>query len=199
MKKLRYRTHNTAYYEWIRKKTSGCRRILDVGCGDGALASYLADGSKEIMGIDIDKSCIGRANVANHDAGAEFICCDFSDYNPEKTFDAVIFVASIHHMDMKSAIEKAKSLLSPGGLILIVGVANPDSIPDYIVEALRVIPSKVVSILRRMKSGEELNIPVSYDFPGMSGVRAAVNDLLPGAAIRYRLHYRYLVEWRRPD
>ncbi len=195
MDRLNYWNHNTAYYPWIRKRLANCSSVLDVGCGDGALAFYLDDGSKEIVGIDVDRDCICRASLTKSSDRTEFICCGFEDYRPVRRFDAVVFVASIHHMDMTYALEKAKSLLAPDGKLLIVGLAKPSTAADYILEAVRVIPSKAVSVFHRMRSSEELSISTSYDFPQMQVIRGIVKEELPGARIRYGLHYRYLLEW----
>lgn len=44
-------------------------------------------------------------------------------------------------MDMRKALEKAKSLLVENGIILVVGLGKPSSFLDYIIEGLRVIPN----------------------------------------------------------
>ncbi len=190
-----YWNHNSAYYPWIQKKTAGCRTILDVGCGDGSLAFFLNDGVKKIIGIDTDSYCIGKASAAKSGENLTFLCRSFEEYAPGMTFDAIVFVASIHHMDMTEALKKAKSLLSSSGRILIVGIAKPAAIMDWILEIFRVIPSKTVSVLHRMHAPEELKITTSYDFPDMNVIRSIVKKELPGAGIHYGLHYRYLIEW----
>ena len=179
----------------VKKKTENCRTISDAGCGDGSLARFLDDGTKKITGIDPDIRCIERADSLNESSGQRFSCCSFKDYTPDMCFDAVVFVVSIHHMDMKEALRKAKSLLSPSGKLLIVGLAVLSSITGRIVEAARVIPSKVISALHRMQTSEELNLPVVYDYPRMKDIRNTVKKELPSARIRYALHYRYLLEW----
>ena len=68
MKDPKYWNHNVAYYHWIKKETEGCVCILDVGCGDGSLLAYLDDGSRELYGIDTDKSAIDRAGTENASA-----------------------------------------------------------------------------------------------------------------------------------
>ena len=195
MKTPSYWNHNTAYYGWIDKHVSGCRRILDVGCGDGSLAACLDDGRREIVGIDAARSCIRQALSANGSAHAAFLCCAFQDYRPEESFDAVVFAASIHHMNMEKALKKAVSVLSPGGRILIVGLASPSTLPDHLLELLRVLPSGILSALHRIRTAEELGTPASYAFPPMDEIRRTAEALLPGAVIRYGLHYRYLLEW----
>ena len=49
MEKPAFWNHNAAYYPWIRKQLEGiaATRILDVGCGEGSLARYLAFPGRE--------------------------------------------------------------------------------------------------------------------------------------------------------
>ena len=190
-----YWNHNSAYYPWVKRRTAGCRTILDAGCGDGSLAAFLSDGAKKIVGIDPDRDCIEKALAANTGENLHFSCCSFEEYSPGWTFDAVVFAASIHHIDMTRALKKAKSLLSPSGTILIIGIAKPTTIADWALEVSRVIPSKIISALHHMRTSEELGIPTSYDFPEIKEKREIVKRELPGAGMRYGLHYRYLVEW----
>ena len=100
-------------------------------------------------------------------------------------------------MEMKSTVEKAKSLLNDGGKLLIVGLAAPSGFCDYIIEALRVIPCFIISKIKRMKTSESRNIPVSYAFPDMNEVRRVLGELLPGHTLRYGLFYRYLLTWEK--
>ncbi len=136
-----YWNHNSAYYPWVKKKTDNCRTILDVGCGEGSLAFFLNDRSKIIVGIDTDIHCIERASSVNDSSNLQFCRCSFENYAPDMRFDAIVFVASIHHMDMALSLQKAKSLLSPSGKLLVVGLAAPSAVTDWVLEAARVIPS----------------------------------------------------------
>ncbi len=195
MKKPSYWNHNTAYYAWIRKSIAGRRNILDIGCGDGSLAAYLDDGTRQITGIDPDAGMIRRASSENSSAHIQYNCSTFEAYQADVLYDAVIFSASLHHMDMARALAKAKGMLAPGGMIVIAGLARPSTPADHAVELLRVIPSGIISAARRMRAPEDMGIVTSYELPDMAAVRRTVNDLLPGAVIRYGLHYRYLVKW----
>ena len=100
-----YWNHNSAYYPWIQKRTGKCETILDVGCGDGSLALFLDDGKKKITGIDADSHCIEKAISNNNGSNVDFYCYSFEDYSPNEKFDAIVFVASIHHMDMTEALQ----------------------------------------------------------------------------------------------
>ena len=196
---LPYWNHNTAYYPAIRRAVSacGCRNVLDVGCGDGLLCRYLDDGSREITGIDPFPDGI-RAAEAFSSPRLHFIIADFLSWETDDGFDAVIFSASLHHMEKETALRKAKELLVPGGLLYIVGLASPSSPADRIVEGLRVIPAAVSSRIHHIRTCEDARIPTSYAFPSMRDIRELQKDLLPGASLRYGLYYRYILQWRKP-
>ena len=198
MKSPAYWNHNTAYYRWIRDRVPASGRILDAGCGDGTLAAFLDNGTLTIVGIDPSEACIRQARLLNPSPRLTFRCCSFEEYVSDAPFDAVIFSASLHHMDMTAALKKARNHLKPGGRILVVGLAKPSSLREHLLEAARVIPSKLLSLLHRIKPAEEMGIPVSHAFPDMKTVREALAEVLPGAKIRLALHYRYLLEWRNP-
>ena len=192
-----YWNHNTAYYKWIKKQTTACHAILDVGCGDGALIAYLNDGSKELLGIDSEQSCIDKAHSRYETENTIFMCLGFEYFDTDQKFDAVTFVASLHHMNMKAAIEKAIGLLEDDGVLLIVGLAKPSTVIDYVIEGLRIIPSSVISRINHIQSSESKNIPVSYNFPDMNEVRKTADILLPGYTLKYGLFYRYLLKWTK--
>ena len=193
-----YWNHNTAYYKWIGKKVANCRRILDVGCGIGTLAGYLCEQGRQVIGIDSSESCINRANETWKNRNLQFRHQSFDDFTDEKgSFDAVIFVASIHHMDMAEALRKARDLLEEGGMIIIVGLARSSSLLDKIIDILRVVPAFIGSILHRMKTSEDKDIPVSYEFPEMDEVRRVLSEQLGKTKIRYGLYWRYLMIWKK--
>lgn len=194
MKRPTYWNHNTAYYPWIARQLTDKKCVLDVGCGDGALAEYLGD-CKEVVGLDPAAECICRAKQRNR---GTFHCCAFEDFSAEDcAFDAIIFAASLHHMEADAAIKKAKRLLHPGGVLVVVGLATPSTLWERLIEIFRVLPSWVSSRLHRMQSAETLNIPTNYTFPTMEEVRSLMRRELPGSVLRQGLHYRYLLRWTK--
>ena len=197
MMKTNYWNHNSTYYPWVLEKTRGSHRVLDVGCGNGELAYMLAAADHSVIGIDPSEACIAEARARENGEDVSFVHVSFESFEVEKSFDAIVFVASIHHMDMEKAIARTKELLAPGALSVIVGLASPSSALDHTIETLRVIPSWISSKMHHMRTSEDLGIPTSYDTPTMAQVREVASRLLPGAAIRHGLHWRYLLTWRK--
>lgn len=189
--------HNYAYNRWVSRMIGKRKIILDVGCGNGTLTQYLRTDDNDILGIDISNDSIQQANQRNAYSNVSFVRTTFEDFQANnRYFDAIVFVASIHHMEMVNAIDKAKELLAKQGVLIIVGLANPSSLLDWIVELLRIVPSKIISSIKNNTTSEELNIDVSYDIPTMNEVRHVCKEKLNGYSLRYGLHYRYLLTWK---
>ena len=190
--------HNYAYNGWISKMVGKRSKILDIGCGNGTLAMILRTPENHILGIDPSYSSIQKAN--NHSAydNVKFVQTTFEEFdaNGDK-FDAIIFVESIHHMDMLNAVEKAKKLLEQNGVLIIVGLAKPSGFIDWVVELIRVIPSRIISMIKQNMDAETMDIDVSNNFHTMGEFRLICNDNLFGHTIRYGLHFRYLLTWEK--
>ena len=191
--------HNYAYHNWISKNINNNSNVLDVGCGDGTLCFKLSLCDK-VIGIDTSKDTIKIANQNNTHDNVSFINDDYLKHDFNNKFDVIIFVASIHHMNMEDALIKAKSLLNNNGKIIIVGLAKPSSITDYIIEIFRVLPSFVISKIKRNKTSEEMNIETNYSFPTSDEVRNTCKKILKeNYKIKYALHYRYLLLWTKKE
>lgn len=196
MKKLPFWNHNSVYYDWVNKKIGKRIKILDVGCGDGALVKYLSNSEREIVVIDPFEKNIQKAQQESEpEWKIRYECCSFESYNgEEESFDAIIFVASLHHMNMEFAINKARKMLREKGILIVVGLDKPTTLSDWFTEGIRFIPCWIISTLRQTKSSEELGLPTSYDFPARSEVWKVAREL-PDSKLQIGLYYRYLLSW----
>jgi 2-polyprenyl-3-methyl-5-hydroxy-6-metoxy-1,4-benzoquinol methylase len=102
-----------------------CERALDVGCGEGILARKLRTRVAQVCAIDIDERSIESAR--RHDPAGEidYLLGDFLTYPFRPTsYDFVVSVAALNHMDPETALKRMRNLLQPRGTLAIVGMAR---------------------------------------------------------------------------
>ena len=83
-------------------------RVLDVGCGDGALVERLAEAGFDSVGVD-----------PNAPAAPRLVRERVEDATGIGRFDAVCSVMALHHADLEPVLESIGGLLRPGGLVLV--------------------------------------------------------------------------------
>lgn len=145
------------------------RRILEIGCGDGALADHLLAVYPEAayLGIDIapgpgrlfqgDRSRSTFRSVATGDLLAE---------GPD-TFDLVVVVDVVHHVPVPQRdrlLRDAAELTAPGGVV---------AVKEW--ERGRNVAHAITYAADRYVSGD-----TGVDFPGLDELRRTVASGLPG-------------------
>lgn len=106
-------------------------RALDLGCGEGGDAVWLAENGWQVTAVDISETAIGRAAAAADERGVrdriEFQRHDLSDTFPEGTFDLISaqFLHSTVRLERPQILRKAADAVAPGGRLVIVDHAAP--------------------------------------------------------------------------
>jgi SAM-dependent methyltransferase len=121
-------------------------RVLDIGCGQGLLASLLracgemratgdwprswppAPGGAQVTGIELMQRDVERARTAlGESADLRFVCGDMRNV-PFPESDAVVILDVLHyvtHAEQDAVLRRVRDALVPGGrLLLRVGDAN---------------------------------------------------------------------------
>lgn len=191
-----YWNHNTAYHPWlidIAAQHHG--HVLDVGCGDGLLAQRLAPVSRSVTAIDTDPDAIRRAIDRLTEYENVTVSQDAFDtfQSGVRRFDLITFVASLHHMDLRAALQKARNILTPTGEIAVVGISANKSVRDWVWAVMCVPAARIGSWLH--SETRDVGVVVTDPQEGLDDIRSAVNDVLPGASVRRALYYRYLLRW----
>jgi 2-polyprenyl-6-hydroxyphenyl methylase/3-demethylubiquinone-9 3-methyltransferase len=97
------------------------RRVLDIGCGNGALTARVAEAGYEMTGIDFTATGIERARASF--PGVQFHPHDISDPLPEEMqgrFDAVLSAEVIEHLFLpRDLLARAREALGPSGHAVI--------------------------------------------------------------------------------
>ncbi|MFS8974649.1 methyltransferase domain-containing protein [Cupriavidus necator] len=121
---------------WICRQVRG-ESVLDVGCSQGIASILIARENRKVTGIDVSPRAIDEANsvLATEAASVRryltFINCDFLSYDPAgQNFDSIVMSEVLEHLvQPERFIERAASLLEPGGTLI---VTVPFGINDYI-------------------------------------------------------------------
>jgi SAM-dependent methyltransferase len=100
-------------------------RALDVGCGSGADAIWLAVQGWQVTAVDISQAALNRAAIAAHDAAVavNWVCADISTNPPAVgEYDLVsVQYPALRHSPDDAVIHSLLDAVAPGGTILVVG------------------------------------------------------------------------------
>jgi SAM-dependent methyltransferase len=175
----------------------GAERVLDVGCGDGILSAQMAQaGVPHVVGLDLDADVLDRARARHFGMTVEWLHGDVFDAPFEdSSFDAVVSVATLHHMDAEDGLTRFADLVKPGGVVAMIGLAanNWWDLPYALVG----LGSRAVLSLGRRHW--EHSAPMAWPPPETyREMKRISRRVLPG--VRYRRHLlgRYSLIWIKP-
>ncbi|MCS0605039.1 class I SAM-dependent methyltransferase [Streptomyces sp. LP11] len=194
-----YWNHNVHYHRAVLAAVPhGCRTALDAGCGDGLLARKLATRAEAVTGIDRSPEMIRRAR-ARQPANVTYVTGDYLDGTAltEDGYDFVSAVAVVHHAPFEDALAALTRLVTPGGRLVIVGLARNHTRLDWLISACGLPASRLLARLRGGKRDPD-GMPLAHPPLHWGEVRAAARRLLPGCHYRRRLLWRYVVVWDKP-
>jgi SAM-dependent methyltransferase len=100
-------------------------RALDLACGEGQNAIWLASLGWDVTGVDYSEVAIAKANArAERDGVAvEFNSADLVEYEPERGAYDLVLVLYLHipSIERGAVHAKASAALAPGGTFLLLG------------------------------------------------------------------------------
>ena len=101
------------------------RRVLDLGCGTGGHAIFLAHRGYDVVGVDRSMEMLTRARHASAAAGvpARFIAADLRRIRFRRSFDAALLMFAvlgyqIDDADVLSALLTARQHVADGGVVI---------------------------------------------------------------------------------
>ncbi|WP_091707210.1 bifunctional 2-polyprenyl-6-hydroxyphenol methylase/3-demethylubiquinol 3-O-methyltransferase UbiG [Microbacterium sp. cf046] len=105
-------------------------RALDLGCGEGADAIWLAQQGWKATGVDISATAVARARAAASDLGldesrARFVAADLSTWQSEDAYDLVTasFLQSPVALSRPEILRSVADRIAQGGHLLVISHA----------------------------------------------------------------------------
>jgi SAM-dependent methyltransferase len=176
----------------------GAQHVLDVGCGDGLLCAQLVQsGVRYVVGLDADSDVLGRARLRHSGLPIEWVHDDIFEFEVTNAqpFDAVLSVATLHHMDAARGLARFAKLVRPGGVVGIIGLAAYDwwDLPAAAIgQSARVV-------LGLFRGHWEHSAPMVWPPPvTYRQMNLIAGRVLPGARYERHLLDRYSLIWEKP-
>ena len=158
----------------ISRMVSKGARVLDVGCGDGALLQLLSrECDARVRGLEIDPNkahrCVVRGmSVVQGDAER-----DLSEF-PSGAFDYVVFSRTLQHFRRPQAALKQAGRIGANVIVSITNAGRWDKRAEMLLKG-RLGPSEhlqrytvrdFAELAREMRFGIERAVPLSHGHPG---------------------------------
>jgi SAM-dependent methyltransferase len=159
-------------------------RALDLACGEGRNAVWLATLGWRVTGVDFSEVALGKARALaeHHEVTVEWVAADLTEWRPDpETFDlvAVVYLQPPPHL-RALAWSIAAEAVAPGGRLVVIGhdsrnltegYGGPPH-PDYLYTAGEVVAA--VGAGFDVDRAETVLRPVETD----EGVRHAIDNLV---------------------
>ena len=112
----------------MAKNHSG--QVLELACGTGLVALYLAERGIPVTGVDIMEPMLAYARIKAKDLPVTFIQADARTFESDQQFSMIFltgnaFQAFLSDQDQSALLQTVYTLLEPGG-VFVFEMRNPD-------------------------------------------------------------------------
>lgn len=113
----------TRYHDFFAARITDGERVLDIGCGYGAVARSIAQHvpGADVTGIDIDAANVAQARDADNPPNLSFVEGDATKAFPEGGWDVVVLSNVLEHIDDRPGfLRTVASTLQPKAVLIRV-------------------------------------------------------------------------------
>jgi len=190
----------------VRLLPADCRNALDVGCGTGRLSRAMANRLDHVVGIDLSPEMIRVAQERSRNAlNITFRCAEFlSAQIPEAPFDFIVSAATLHHLPLVPAIERMKTLVRPGGVVVVHDLRTDEGLLDHLRSSIAFPVSASMRCWNTGRFRPRRELREAWRDHGehetyltMKEVKRVCGQFLPNAEVRRHLLWRYTIVWRK--
>ncbi|HEX8738125.1 MAG TPA: class I SAM-dependent methyltransferase [Pyrinomonadaceae bacterium] len=198
---------NNHYHGFLLEKLPQNRQhILEIGCGIGTFSRLLSARAKLVTAMDLSPKMIEIAkNLSESYPNIDFQIADVLETNfPDEHFDAIVSIATFHHLPLEQVLPKLKRALKPGGRLLILDISRMESVPDFLTAAVAVPLGALLKIFHNgfaRPTKAEREAWARHDetdcFLSFSEAKRIYSNHLENASVQRHLFFRYSVIWEK--
>lgn len=163
-------------YDRLTSCIKSGQKVLDIGCGTGALTLRAAQKGASVKGIDVNVQMIEiaqkRAIKMNVAQNVEFCEMGVAELDSEKSENYDIVMSGLCFSELSEdeliyALKEVKRILKPKGLLLVADEVRPDSLSKKMLNWLIKFPLVIITyILTQTTTKAVENLPETTEKAG---------------------------------
>ena len=164
-------------YDRLTSHIKRGQKVLDIGCGTGALTLRAALKGANVKGIDINPQMLEiakkHAAEAKDEQNVELCEMGVAELGGEEaeSYDVVmsgLCFSELTENELIYTLEEVRRILKPDGLLLIADETRPESIPKKVLTWLIKFPLVIITyIITQTTSSAVKNLPAKIEEAGL--------------------------------
>lgn len=199
--------HNNHYHSFLLEQMPPTyQKVLEIGCGTGSFSRGLSKHADSILALDLSPEMIKLAKQRSAQySNIEYQVADVMTWDfPERQFDCIVSIATLHHLPLEIVLQKMKSALKTNGVLIVLDLYEAEGVRDLLMNLLAVPVHTILKLKNTGRIQESREVREAWEEHGAHDtylpiyeVRRLCRDLLPGAIIKKHLLWRYSIVWKK--
>lgn len=200
--------HNNRYHNFLLQQLPlRCHTILEIGSGMGGFSRLLARQSDRVIAIDLSPQMITVAKERSQAyTNIDFQVADILEYKlPIEQFDAIVSIATFHHLPLESLLPRLKTALKPGGKLIVLDLVQSETLFDILSDLIAVPSNWIWQLVKNKSINQSPEAQAAWQehfrtdkFLTVSQAKQIYTNSFTQIKLRKHLFWRYSAVWQKP-